>query len=168
MSRPPIRYESIFGCVFLLTMCGCSDRLATYPVQGKVVFPSGSPVRVGSIEIRSKNHNIQARGTISRDGSFELSTYEPGDGAVEGKHDCVIVQMVMTEGIEGHRPSTLGVIDRRYASYRTSGLSIEIKPTDENEIVVEVEPIKARKMSSKDREHAREHEREDSEQESLE
>ena len=91
-------------------------------------FPSRSILRhsvglaIVTIELKSRQHDIHARGKLNLDGTFTLTTYEEGDGAVEGKHDCVIVQFVMTEGVQGHRPSTIGVIDRRYNSYTTSGL----------------------------------------------
>lgn len=131
----------VVACLCLLT--GCSDRHKTYPVQGKVQFKSGGPVRVGTIELKSREHDIQARGTLNTDGTFKLTTYEDGDGAIAGKHGCVVVQFVMAEGIKGHRPSTIGVIDRRYNSYATSGLEIEISPKGKNEITIEVEGLRA-------------------------
>jgi len=117
---------------------GCSGRLATYPVQGKVQFLDGAPVRVGTVELKSLDHAVQARGEIQEDGSFTLSTFADGDGAVAGKHACVVVQFLMLEEAAGHRPSKLGVIDRRYSSYGTSGLSIEILPQSSNNVVIEV------------------------------
>ncbi len=126
-------------CVLFVT--GCSGRLSTYPVQGKVQFPDGSPVRVGTVELKSLEHAVQARGKIQTDGSFNLSTFGDLDGAVAGKHACVVVQFVMTEDVEGHRASKLGVIDRRYSSYGTSGLTVEVLPQPENKLVIEVEGL---------------------------
>ncbi len=142
VSRTDVRLS--IGTIILLVLVsssGCSDRLKTYPVQGRVQFPSGAPVRVGTVELKSQEHGVQARGTLETDGSFSLTTYEEDDGAVAGTHDCVIVQMIMTEGLEGHRPSKLGVIDPRYHRYATSGLQIKIEPNTENQITIEVEGI---------------------------
>ncbi len=125
-----------------VTLSGCSNQLPTFPVNGKVVFPDGSPVHIGTVELKSREHGIQARGTIDSEGNFKLSTYRDGDGAVAGLHDCVVVQFVMTEGFTGHRPSTIGVIDRRYNSYATSGLSVEIKPEGVNNVILEVEGLR--------------------------
>ncbi len=125
-----------------VTLFGCSNQLATYPVNGKVVFPDGSPVHVGTVELKSLEHGIQARGTLDRDGNFKLTTYSDGDGAVAGLHDCVVVQFVMTEGLTAHRPSTIGVIDRRYSSYANSGLRVEIKPVGVNNVTIEVEGLR--------------------------
>ena len=131
---------SIAAVCFLLT--GCSDQLRTYPVSGKVRFSTGGVVHVGTVELKSRDHNVQARGQIQSDGSFTLTTYKDGDGAVSGKHDCVVVQFVMAEGISGHKPSTVGVVDRRYASYSTSGLSAEISPVHSNELILKVDGIR--------------------------
>ena len=130
---------SVVALCFVLT--GCSDQLRTYPVSGKVRFTTGGVVHVGTVELKSKEHNVQARGQIQSDGSFTLTTYKEGDGAVAGMHDCVVVQFVMAEGISGHRPSTMGVVDRRYASYSTSGLKAEISPDHSNELNLKVDGI---------------------------
>ena len=139
--RQGVCVVAVVACLSILT--GCSNRHKTYPVHGKVQFKSGGPVRVGTIELKSREHDIHARGALNPDGTFTLTTYDDGDGAIAGEHDCVVVQFVMAEGIQGHRPSTIGVIDRRYNSYATSGLEIEISSKGENEITIEVEGLRA-------------------------
>lgn len=122
---------------------GCSDgRLPTYPVTGRVVFADGSPAHVGTVELKSRDHKIQARGSIDKDGVFHLTTYQPDDGAVAGKHDCVVVQFVMTEELGNFQPSYEGVIDPRFGSYATSGLVVEVSATDENFPTIRVEQLK--------------------------
>ena len=71
-----------------------------------------------------------------------LTTYVDGDGAVAGIHDCVVVQFVMTEGLKDFKPSVVGVVHPRYASYSTSGLTIEIKPDQENNLLIELDGVK--------------------------
>ena len=125
-----------------LSVTGCgSGRLKTYPVEGKVVFANGTPVKVGTIECKSTEHGVQATGTISRDGTFKLTTYEEGDGAVAGSHQCVIVQFVQTEDIPNYKPSSLGVVNPKHSSYATSGLAFEVPPNALNQIVLQVEGI---------------------------
>lgn len=127
-------------CLLLTLAAGCSDRLPTYPVQGKVQFKSGGDVHVGTVELKSIEHGVQARGEINKGGEFTLTTYEDGDGAVAGTHKCVIVQFVMTEDVTSHRPSTIGVIDSKYAQYSTSDLKVTIDPDAEvNQILLEVD-----------------------------
>ena len=130
---------SVVAMCFVLP--GCSDQLRTYPVSGKVRFTTGGVVHVGTVELKSREHNVQARGQIQSDGSFTLTTYKDGDGAVAGIHDCVVVQFVMAEGISRHKPSTIGVVDRRYASYSSAGLNVEISPDHSNELILKVEGI---------------------------
>lgn len=126
-----------------LLLSACSDQLATYPVTGRVQFAGGEPVRVGKVEFTSREHGLQARGEIDSEGRFELSTFAPGDGAVAGLHDCVVVQMVLAEGAAGPRPTTIGVVDRRHADYASSGLSAEVLPQAGNSIVLEVQGLRA-------------------------
>ena len=130
------------SALLVASTIGCSDRLATYPVAGKVEFTTGGAVHVGTIELKSREHGVQARGPIQPDGSFVLTTYQDGDGAVAGMHDCVLVQFVMTEDIAGHRSSTIGVVDPRYASYATSGLTIEVSATEPNKPIVAVDGLR--------------------------
>ncbi|MCR9295267.1 MAG: carboxypeptidase regulatory-like domain-containing protein [bacterium] len=129
-----------------LTLCvvcsvGCSRQPRTYPVAGRVQFPAGSPVMVGVVEFQSLEHGLNARGDIQRDGTFQLTTFEPNDGAVAGEHKCVVLQMVVGENISGHRPSKLGVVHPRYASYSTSGLTAQVNDNGDNSIVLEVEGV---------------------------
>ncbi len=130
-----------FLLAIIAMLSGCSDQLPTYPVQGRVQFVGGGPVRVGTIEFKSREHGVQARGELQTDGSFSLTTYQDKDGAVAGLHDCVIVQFVMLEGVTGHRPSKLGVIAPKYNSYATSGLQVEVSPIPTNDVLIEVEGI---------------------------
>ena len=128
--------------VLLSLNVGCGDgRPPAYPARGKVVFADGSPVKVGTIETKSKLHGVQATASIEIDGSFVFTTYQKGDGAVAGPHDCVVVQFVQAENIQNHKPSTLGVVNPKHASYATSGLQFEIAKDKANELVIEVEGV---------------------------
>jgi hypothetical protein len=121
---------------------GCSNgQLPTYPVSGRVIFPDGSPVHMGSIEFKSLEHPIQARGTIANDGSFRLSTYGENDGAVAGNHRCVVTQFVIVEDIPNFKPSHEGVVHPRFGSYQTSGLEFDVSDSEENFITVTVQGL---------------------------
>jgi hypothetical protein len=137
----PPRLVAFLAFGLLIFTSGCSNgRIPTFPVTGQVLFPDGSPVRVGTIELKSREHRVQARGEIGNDGRFVLTTFEHGDGAVAGHHDCVIVQFVMVENVAGFRPSTEGVIHPRYGSYATSGQVCEVSESSPNELTIHVEP----------------------------
>ncbi|MFO0905035.1 MAG: hypothetical protein U0939_18665 [Pirellulales bacterium] len=145
----------VAGCLLLsglVTVTGCrSDRPPTYPVRGRVVFPDGSPVRTGSIELRSRTHSLQASGEIDSEGRFELTTFEPGDGAVAGEHEAVVVQFVMAENLRGGGGSTLGVVHPRFAAYSTSPLRVHVKEQGENRPELQVDGIQPGRGSSSGR-----------------
>jgi len=140
--------------VVLCATFGCGDgRPPAYPAKGRVVFADGSPVKVGTIETKSKLHGVQATASIELDGSFVFTTYTQGDGAVAGPHDCVVVQFVQAENIKNHRPSTLGVVNPKHASYATSGLQIDISKDKPNELVIEVEGVPKPKNANAKSDH---------------
>ncbi len=133
--------RKVLFALLLPLVASCSNQLPTYKVNGKVQFENGNPVIVGIVEFQSVDHRINARGDIQPDGTFQLTTFAPNDGAVAGKHKCVILQMVIGENIVGHKPSTIGVVDSKFASYLTSGLTFDVDPEGINEITVTVHGI---------------------------
>ncbi|HMO15311.1 MAG TPA: hypothetical protein PKD64_10470 [Pirellulaceae bacterium] len=118
--------------VCLLSITGCDKSIPAYPVEGTVVFEDGTPIKFGTIELLSDEHKINARGTINREGKFRLTTYHPNDGAVAGKHRCVIAQHVVEMyGIKvNHDHGDL--VASKYADYSTTDLVvvIEAKPNE--------------------------------------
>ena len=154
-----MKFSYIF--VFGWSIIGCNDgRLKTYPVRGKAIFANGSVVKVGTIECKSREHRVQATGTIENDGTFLLSTYKSNDGAVAGLHDCVLVQFIQTENIPDYKPSSIGVVNKKHSTYSTSGLNIEVSASKPNEVAIKVEGTTPVKTSS-DIEHQRSHDVQD-------
>jgi len=136
---------------------GCDDgRLKTYPVSGVVEFEDGTSVHVGTIELKSREHAINARGQIEADGSFTLSTYDTGDGAVAGKHDCVVIQMVMGEDLS-FQPGSEGVVPPRYGSYSTSDLVVEVDAQGDNDLKITLSPLPPGRFNGRDHEHKHDH-----------
>src|SRR6516165_3170592 len=76
--------------LLLLGVIGCGSKL--YPARGTVTYPDGSPVTEGSVVFESKDQEktTMARGEIRSDGSFELGTFKPGDGARPGKYRVLV------------------------------------------------------------------------------
>ena len=137
---------------------GCQDgRQATYPARGVVRFADGTPVRSGTVEFRSESCGSIARGTVDRDGSFILGTYETADGAVAGPHKVIVVQFVSpavfnagkrvdaadAEAHAGHEGANL--VAPQFAHYATTPLSAEVTPGTSNHIELEVQPLRRAK-----------------------
>ena len=77
------------GLLGLLLLAGCGPRRpATAPVRGSVTY-QGEPVTAGKIAFYPE-HGRPALGVIGPDGTYRLTTFEPGDGALLGKHRVTI------------------------------------------------------------------------------
>lgn len=95
---PSVRHK-VAGFLALLAVCsvstiGCNGGAANKPVakvKGKVTY-NGQPVSAGTITFfpvasgKSSEAGLPARGVLNGDGTYELSTYGKGDGAIIGKH----------------------------------------------------------------------------------
>lgn len=135
----------LLASILLLSNAGCGpSHPPTYPVEGKVVFENGEACQLGTIEFRSLDQLVSARGKIEKDGSFKLSTWEPNDGAVEGKHQVIVQQLIITEDLSfaahGHGPR----VNPRYGDYATSGLEVVVQPVEKNEVTVTLKLVKGK------------------------
>jgi hypothetical protein len=81
--------------IVLLSSCwGCGSNAAPYvgktvPVKGKVTY-KGKLLTQGQIVFEPDNSGREAHGSIQPDGTFELSTFAKGDGAVPGTHRIAV------------------------------------------------------------------------------
>jgi hypothetical protein len=133
----------LFGFSSSLSM-GCNRGPKIVPAKGVVVFEDGSPVTIGTVETNSViEKGVQSTGKIQPDGSFVLSTFGDGDGAMVGEHQCVVVQFVMAEDIQGHKASTLGVVNPMHNSYATSGLTMTVPDSGTSALKLVVKGVKA-------------------------
>ena len=115
---------------------GCGgDQLPVAPAEGKVLL-DGKPLEFGAVMLQPEA-GPPARGTISPDGSFTLSTYGNGDGAIIGKHRVRITCFESQR--PGYEPDTSqgepgvgeSLIPRKYQRLEQSGLEFEIKEQNE-------------------------------------
>jgi hypothetical protein len=135
---------------------GCGDgRPPTYPVHGSVHFTDGRPVSVGIVEFRLQSDGRIARGRIDRQGHFQLGTFDNNDGVLAGKHQVIVTQhfdprVWSTNEAPNHalvdrqtqHQHAAGLVHRRFADYRTSGLIAVVKPQTDNLIDLDVgEPV---------------------------
>jgi hypothetical protein len=119
-------------------LSGCGGQGA-YPAHGKVTFDDGKPLDGAVVVFRSLSGDrpVTARGQTQGDGTFELSTYKPKDGAVLGSHK-VAVSVPQFE----HDPKPLR-IDPRFCSFEASGLEFTVTSDPaQNDFVIQVTPPK--------------------------
>jgi len=130
-----------FATLILALLAGCSGQSNTYLVHGMVVYPDGKPLTRGTVEFEAtyEGKQITASAEIAPDGTFQLGTYVPNDGAVAGLHRvAVIADFDIATGWE--RPGMIPplTLHPRYRDFSTSGLEFDIKPQTNN-ILVEVD-----------------------------
>lgn len=117
-------------CVLTFGITGCGDEKGTYPVEGRVIYPDGTPVTDGTVEFETMSGRkaITAASEIAPDGSFSLGTFAPKDGALPGKHRVAVIADYQI-GTEMERPGLIPppTIDDKYRSFKTSGLTFEIE-----------------------------------------
>jgi hypothetical protein len=116
----------LFTLVFFLPGCG-SARLKTAPVRGTVTY-LGKPVPNGTVNFMHAS-GPTASGAIQRDGSYTLTTFRSGDGAVPGSYTVVIVAIADMSGRlpEDRNPLPPPIVPDQYTSVATSPLRAEVK-----------------------------------------
>jgi hypothetical protein len=68
-----------------------------------------------------------------------MSTFAEGDGAVEGKHRVLVMGPLPAGHINPNRPPA-PVINPRFQSYETSGLTFTVNPAGDNSFDITVDP----------------------------
>ncbi|EDL61352.1 hypothetical protein PM8797T_12648 [Gimesia maris DSM 8797] len=135
---------SLCSVLLLLSiMTGCGEQIEkkpTAPVKGIVTF-EGKPLETGEVVFFPDSGEQIAHGKIQPDGSFELTTYEDGDGAFPGKHTVTIISERDMEGVSAEDPEASlepSFIPTKYNMQKTSGLTAVVKEGD-NEIKFDLE-----------------------------
>ena len=116
----------------LIAAAGCgSDRVKTAPVRGVVKF-NGRPVTTGTVTFVPTAPGPSATGDIQPDGTYRLTTFSAGDGAVLGAHKVVVVAMEdMKDRLPEQRsPLPPPVVPNKYTSLATTDLTAEVKDGD--------------------------------------
>lgn len=120
--------------ITLLASCllsvGCDSGIATSPVRGTVTIDGQAYTQGGSVVFQPAGKGKMASGKIGPDGSYELSTYSPGDGAVPGMHQAIVMPPP---------PADIGD-DQAPVAQPTSPLAAVIAKTPTDELVYEVKP----------------------------
>lgn len=118
--------------ILLAVASGCGDsdptRIQVYPATGSISF-RGQPVPGAVVTLHPREADSQGapvpRANVGRDGKFDVSTYDGGDGAPQGDYVVTIVwfRPVLKDGDLRAGPN---VIPRKYARPETSDLRVTI------------------------------------------
>ena len=129
--------------VVLAYVQGCGRGLPDRgKVTGKVTY-NGAPLTAGTVNFTPQDNTLRAAaGKINADGTYTLTTFDEGDGAIVGKHRVAVVAMESTlppdrpkvgggiptqdpEYLKKYQPKSL--IPAKYMAPTTSELTFEVK-----------------------------------------
>jgi hypothetical protein len=122
--------------LLLVGVIGCGSKL--YPARGTVTYADGSPVTEGFVVFESKGQEPRttARGEIRSDGSFELGTHKPGDGALPGNYQVLVTPK--SDPNAADKPSKKPPIHPRFGEFKTSKLEFDVTAAGPNEFPIKV------------------------------
>src|SRR5262245_19555656 len=130
---------AISTMVLLVALAGCSgsDQNEVARVRGTVTLDGKPYTQGGSVVFQPEAQCKMATGRIQSDGSFEMTTYSPGDGAAVGRHQVIVIPrpaQIVDEIAEEKKGSTaVSPIPNKYGSASTSGLQYDVKRGESNE-----------------------------------
>ena len=123
----------------VLAWCGCDHRpeRELAPVQGVVLF-DGKPLQEGAV-ITTPEHGRGAQGTIDSNGRFSLNTRGIGEGATVGTHQVAVVVASGGSSAAANPEAEMTLaVPIRYAQAASSGLNIDVKPGQTNDVTLEL------------------------------
>lgn len=137
-SQPVAARCAATAAVFFLAtaLSGCGPgRPATVPVSGSVTL-DGQPVAAATVLFQPVS-GVPGRAITAADGSFTLTTFTDGDGAIVGRHQVAVSKLSLSgvaiddagvsgPGIAGEAKETWHT-PKKYATPAESGLEIEVQ-----------------------------------------
>lgn len=125
MSKPCV----FWICISILSGCGSGNGLA--PVTGRVTLDD-KPIEGAAVLFQPDSGGVPATGVTGANGEFELTTSGLGSGATIGKNGVSVAKTVSVQPNRKIEDSEIVPMKSetpvRYASPKTSGISIDVKP----------------------------------------
>jgi predicted small lipoprotein YifL len=115
-----------------LALPGCGKKgPALIPVSG-VVALDGKPLPNVAVWLEQQKGMNPGTGTSDEAGRFEIATHKLGKGVTPGQH-----RVLVHSGVSESPSKTTWMAPKEYASFDTSGLSVEVTPK-QNTITLEL------------------------------
>ena len=115
---------------------GCQNyEKETAIVRGTIAL-DGNPVTKGTVMFVPRAGR-SGRAVIQADGTFQVSTYDDGDGAIVGENKVAVV-VVFGEDATAEEVK-MHLLPVKYASTSTSGIVCDVKASEENEVHLKLE-----------------------------
>jgi hypothetical protein len=132
---------ALLGALSLLIAgCGSTDtQPAIYPATGKIRFNGAAPVgAVVALHAKSQpmlpgGHEVVPSGLVKADGSFDLTSFAPFDGAPPGDYVLTVEWHKTSTGSDENRVLGPNALPGKYSKPSTSPLAVTIA-TQPNEL----------------------------------
>jgi hypothetical protein len=138
-ARKRLAVRSVGRFLVMLSCClglaGCGSASKPVPLRGTVTY-KGQRLDNGTVMFSpaDKDKGRVAQGTIQPDGSFALSTFQPGDGAIAAEYMVTVTSTVKgTEPIARDKGTGIGgksAIPAKYGDPKTSTLRKTVSSSD--------------------------------------
>jgi hypothetical protein len=119
-----------WSLLFCLLLAGCGGDHGLAPVKGRVTL-DGKPVEGAAVLFEPEAGGIPATGITDASGEFTLATVGKGEGASVGMNGVSVAKQVLVDPNrkveEGEIVPMKSETPEKYASPRTSGITIEVK-----------------------------------------
>lgn len=135
VSRPGRRHGVglVAAAVCAIAIAGCSDakpaRTPVHPIKGTITF-KGQPIPGALVALHPKTPlegTPRPRASVNREGGFEVSTYDGGDGAPEGEYTLTVIWYKPIKNGDDV-VSGPNVLPAKYGRPESSDLTISVKP----------------------------------------
>jgi hypothetical protein len=130
------RRPGLQWALLLLALAGCGKPSRSVPAGGRVLL-DGQPIAGAAVLFSPVAGGVPGRATTAEDGSFTLSTFDVGDGAMVGLHRVGISKMDVTgfvataDGLsgklDGRQIEMRSVVPERYMNPATSGFEATVE-----------------------------------------
>ncbi len=115
----------------LAPIAGCSgqpdDRPTLTPVTGIVTW-EGDPLSDADVSFTPDSGGRPAYGRTDLDGKFQLTTFDPNDGASLGEHVVTVRAEFARDNVDPNNPyqQIESLIPTKYAEIKTTPLRVEV------------------------------------------
>jgi hypothetical protein len=127
----PMKLRCLVGIALaavVVPLAGCGGGPQTAEVKGKVTY-KGKAVPNGTITFLPES-GPTATGELKPDGTYTLTTFRDGDGAIPGNYTVIIMAMQDTTSVLPESRSALPppIVPIKYTHQTTTDLRAEVKP----------------------------------------
>lgn len=141
MSKSLLLIHAAAVCLFMMgCTAGNQNNPPTSPVTGKVTY-KGEAVEGAAVKFLP--HDPQAKvanATSGADGTYAVSTFEPGDGAMPGKYKITVRKLVsvqqgiQNDGEHAGEPAFVNkdMLPKKYMSIGNTPLEFEVTADGDN------------------------------------